>query len=123
MDYSDEADAKLAAYEKLGYGKLPVCMAKTHLSLSADPKLKGVPTGFRVPVKDVRARLVPWTQLFFVLSIDMIERLSSRSCRIACVCVCVCVLLFVCVHLCAHVAHCPSLLVQRRRGLRVPSVG
>lgn len=42
-------------YEKQGFGKLPICMAKTHLSLSADPTKKGVPTGFVIPIRDVRA--------------------------------------------------------------------
>ena len=39
----------------MGYGNLPVCMAKTHLSISTDPSKKGVPTGFRVLVREVRA--------------------------------------------------------------------
>jgi len=38
-----------------GYYKLPVCMAKTHLSLSHDPALKGAPTGFILPIRDLRA--------------------------------------------------------------------
>jgi formate--tetrahydrofolate ligase len=42
-------------YEQLGLGHLPVCMAKTHLSLSHDPKLLNAPTGFTVPVRDIRA--------------------------------------------------------------------
>ena len=49
--------AKKAAerYEEQGLGGLPICMAKTHLSLSHDPKLKNAPTGFTVPVRDIRA--------------------------------------------------------------------
>jgi formyltetrahydrofolate synthetase len=39
----------------VGFDKLPICMAKTHLSLSHDPNLKGAPTGFIVPVRDIRA--------------------------------------------------------------------
>jgi formate--tetrahydrofolate ligase len=42
-------------YERLGLGRLPICMAKTHLSLSHDPKLRNAPTGFTVPVRDIRA--------------------------------------------------------------------
>ena len=42
-------------YEQLGLGHLPVCMAKTHLSLSHDPKLRNAPSGFTVPVRDIRA--------------------------------------------------------------------
>jgi formate--tetrahydrofolate ligase len=55
VDYLPEAESKIELYKKLGFGDLPVCIAKTHLSLSHDPKLKGRPEGFRVPVKDVRA--------------------------------------------------------------------
>jgi formate--tetrahydrofolate ligase len=53
-DLLPEAAEKLARYEALGYGGLPVCMAKTHLSLTHDPKIKGRPTGWRLPVRDVR---------------------------------------------------------------------
>jgi methylenetetrahydrofolate dehydrogenase (NADP+)/methenyltetrahydrofolate cyclohydrolase/formyltetrahydrofolate synthetase len=55
VDYSPEAEAKIELYTRLGFEKLPLCMAKTHLSLSHDPELKGVPKGFRVPVRDIRA--------------------------------------------------------------------
>ncbi len=55
VDFSETAKERLAAYERLGYGRFPVCMAKTHLSISHDPSLKGAPKGFRVPVRDVRA--------------------------------------------------------------------
>jgi formyltetrahydrofolate synthetase len=55
VDYEPEAEAKIELYTKLGFDNLPLCMAKTHLSLSHDPLLKGVPTGFRVPIRDIRA--------------------------------------------------------------------
>jgi formyltetrahydrofolate synthetase len=55
VEYSPEAEKKIALYTRLGFANLPICMAKTHLSLSADPNLKGAPTGFTVPVRDVRA--------------------------------------------------------------------
>lgn len=55
VDYSPEAEDRIAAYEKLGFGKIPICMAKTHLSISHDPSLKGVPSGFRIPVSDIKA--------------------------------------------------------------------
>ena len=51
---SDQAKADIARYEGLGYGGLPICMAKTHLSLSADPEKKGRPKGFTLPVREVR---------------------------------------------------------------------
>lgn len=55
VDYTPEAEKQIEAFEKNGFGGLPICMAKTHLSFSADPNLKGAPTGFRLPVREVRA--------------------------------------------------------------------
>ncbi len=55
VDYLPEAEKKIELYNRLGFDNLPLCMAKTHLSLSHDPKLKGVPKGFRVPIRDIRA--------------------------------------------------------------------
>jgi methylenetetrahydrofolate dehydrogenase (NADP+) / methenyltetrahydrofolate cyclohydrolase / formyltetrahydrofolate synthetase len=55
VDYLPEAEQKIGLYTRLGFDKLPLCMAKTHLSFSHDPALKGVPTGFRIPIRDVRA--------------------------------------------------------------------
>jgi len=55
VDYSPEAEAKIELYTKLGFDKLPMCMAKTHLSFSTDATLKGAPTGFRVMIRDIRA--------------------------------------------------------------------
>ena len=55
VTYEPLADKQIASYEKAGLSNLPLCMAKTHLSLSHDPKLKGVPSGFTVPIREVRA--------------------------------------------------------------------
>lgn len=55
VEYSPQAAGQLAAYEKAGFGHLPVCIAKTHLSISSDPSLKGAPTGWTLPVREVRA--------------------------------------------------------------------
>jgi methylenetetrahydrofolate dehydrogenase (NADP+)/methenyltetrahydrofolate cyclohydrolase/formyltetrahydrofolate synthetase len=55
VDYLPEAEAKIELYTKLGFDKLPLCMAKTHLSLSHDPSLKGVPQNYRIPIRDIRA--------------------------------------------------------------------
>ncbi len=55
VDYEPIAEERIEEYTRLGFGKLPICMAKTHLSLSHDPNLKGVPKGFRVPIRDIRA--------------------------------------------------------------------
>jgi formate--tetrahydrofolate ligase len=54
VDFAPAATKALAEYTAFGYGHLPVCVAKTHLSLSHDPNLKGRPTGFRFPIRDVR---------------------------------------------------------------------
>lgn len=54
-EYSPEAEKKIELYTRLGFDQLPICMAKTQYSLSHDPNLKGAPTGFIVPVRDVRA--------------------------------------------------------------------
>ncbi len=53
VDLLPAAEKALARYEAMGFGNLPVCMAKTQYSLSHDPALLGRPTGFRVPVRDV----------------------------------------------------------------------
>jgi formate--tetrahydrofolate ligase len=55
VDYRPAASRQLDSYERNGFGGLPVCIAKTPLSLSADPALKGAPAGWRLPVREVRA--------------------------------------------------------------------
>ena len=50
-----KAEKQIAAYERAGLSHLPICMAKTHLSLTHDPALKGVPRGYTLPIKEVRA--------------------------------------------------------------------
>ncbi len=55
VTYSAAANTQLARYEKNGFGSLPVCIAKTHLSISADASLKGAPTGHTVNVREARA--------------------------------------------------------------------
>jgi formyltetrahydrofolate synthetase len=55
VDYSPEAERKIDLYTRLGFDKLPLCMAKTHLSFSTDAALKGAPRGFRVAISDIRA--------------------------------------------------------------------
>jgi len=55
VDYSAQAGKQLDTYERAGFGRLPVCIAKTQLSISSDPALKGAPTGWRLPVREVRA--------------------------------------------------------------------
>jgi formate--tetrahydrofolate ligase len=55
VSYTPTARKQLDNYERNGFGELPVCMAKTHLSISSDPKLLGAPTGWTLPVREVRA--------------------------------------------------------------------
>jgi formate--tetrahydrofolate ligase len=55
VEYDFKASRQLESYERNNFGKLPVCIAKTHLSISADPTLKGAPTGWVLPVREARA--------------------------------------------------------------------
>ncbi|MBI4846834.1 MAG: formate--tetrahydrofolate ligase [Candidatus Omnitrophica bacterium] len=55
VSYHPMAEKKIKQYTGLGFDKLPICMAKTHLSLSHDPALKGVPKDFILPIRDIRA--------------------------------------------------------------------
>jgi formyltetrahydrofolate synthetase len=55
VDYSPEAEEQIERYTRLGFDKLPMCMAKTHLSFSTDATKKGAPTGFRITVREIRA--------------------------------------------------------------------
>lgn len=54
VEFSELAQKKVDTYQKQGFGNLPICIAKTQYSLSHDPSLKGAPTGFTVPIRDVR---------------------------------------------------------------------
>ncbi|MBN1219745.1 MAG: formate--tetrahydrofolate ligase [Anaerolineae bacterium] len=54
VTYEPLAEKQIIRYQSLGFGNLPICMAKTHLSISHDPTLKGRPTGFSVPIREVR---------------------------------------------------------------------
>jgi formyltetrahydrofolate synthetase len=57
VEYSETAEEQIKNYTRLGFDDLPMCMAKTHLSLSHDPNLKGRPTGFTVPIREIRASI------------------------------------------------------------------
>jgi formate--tetrahydrofolate ligase len=52
--FTDEVDKKIAQIEGMGFGRLPICMAKTQYSLSDDPSLLGRPEGFKITVKDIK---------------------------------------------------------------------
>jgi len=55
VDFSETAEKQIAQYEKAGFRNLPICIAKTQYSFSCDPAAKGVPTGFRIAVREIRA--------------------------------------------------------------------
>ena len=55
VDYSPEAEEQIVRYTRLGFDKLPICMAKTHLSFTTDATKKGAPVGFRIAVREIRA--------------------------------------------------------------------
>jgi formate--tetrahydrofolate ligase len=57
VSYEPLAERQIRDYEANGFGGLPICMAKTHLSFSHDPSLKGAPTGFTLPIREVRASI------------------------------------------------------------------
>lgn len=54
VEYDLTASRQLESFEKQGFGNLPICMAKTHLSISSDPALHGAPTGWTLPVREAR---------------------------------------------------------------------
>jgi formate--tetrahydrofolate ligase len=54
VSFEERAERQIESAQQLGYDHLPICIAKTPLSLSHDPALKGRPTGFTLPIKDVR---------------------------------------------------------------------
>ena len=54
VEFSPRARAEIQRYQELGYGRLPICMAKTQYSLSHDPNLKGAPKGYAFPIREVR---------------------------------------------------------------------
>lgn len=76
--YTARALAKIRLYTKLGYDKLPICMAKTHLSLSHNPKLKGSPRGFTLPIRDVRASIGAGFLYFLCGSMQTMPGLPTR---------------------------------------------
>lgn len=80
IEISPEAQAAIDRYKKQGFDKMPICMAKTHLSLSADPTLKGVPTGFKIPIRDVRASVGAGFLYPLVGTMTTMPGLPTRPC-------------------------------------------
>ena len=69
VEFSELAQKKVDMYDKQGFSNLPICIAKTQYSLSHDPSLKGAPTGFTVPIRDVR--LAVGAGYLFALAADI----------------------------------------------------
>jgi len=80
IELSDEAKLKIERYTQQGFSKLPICMAKTHLSLSANPELKGAPTGFTIPIRDVRASVGAGFVYPLVGTMSTMPGLPTRPC-------------------------------------------
>uniref|UniRef100_A0A671XDQ7 C-1-tetrahydrofolate synthase, cytoplasmic n=1 Tax=Sparus aurata TaxID=8175 RepID=A0A671XDQ7_SPAAU len=75
-----EAQRKVELYTKQGFGNLPICMAKTHLSLSHEADKKGVPTGFVLPIRDIRASVGSGFLFPLVGTMPTIPGLPTRPC-------------------------------------------
>ncbi|KAM8832737.1 monofunctional C1-tetrahydrofolate synthase, mitochondrial [Spinachia spinachia] len=80
IELSPEAKDKIDYYHHQGYGSLPVCMAKTHLSLSHMPNKKGVPTGFVLPIREVRASIGAGFIYPLVGTMSTMPGLPTRPC-------------------------------------------
>ncbi|XP_069811474.1 monofunctional C1-tetrahydrofolate synthase, mitochondrial isoform X1 [Dendropsophus ebraccatus] len=80
IELSPKAQAKIEVYTQQGFNKLPICMAKTHLSLSHQPDKKGVPTGFTLPISDVRASIGAGFIYPLVGTMSTMPGLPTRPC-------------------------------------------
>jgi len=78
--FEDKALEQISWFEKYGYDKLPICMAKTHLSLSHDKNLKGRPTGFEVPIREIGGSFGAGFLYPMVGSISKMPGLPTRPC-------------------------------------------
>uniref|UniRef100_A0A2K5IRV8 Monofunctional C1-tetrahydrofolate synthase, mitochondrial n=1 Tax=Colobus angolensis palliatus TaxID=336983 RepID=A0A2K5IRV8_COLAP len=80
IELSPEAQAKIDRYTQQGFGNLPICMAKTHLSLSHQPDKKGVPKDFILPISDVRASIGAGFIYPLVGTMSTMPGLPTRPC-------------------------------------------
>ncbi|XP_068135649.1 monofunctional C1-tetrahydrofolate synthase, mitochondrial [Hyperolius riggenbachi] len=80
IELSEKAQAKIEVYTQQGFTNLPICMAKTHLSLSHQPERKGVPTGFYLPISDVRASIGAGFIYPLVGTMSTMPGLPTRPC-------------------------------------------
>uniref|UniRef100_A0A452RIK5 Monofunctional C1-tetrahydrofolate synthase, mitochondrial n=1 Tax=Ursus americanus TaxID=9643 RepID=A0A452RIK5_URSAM len=80
IELSPEAQSKIDRYTQQGFGNLPICMAKTHLSLSHQPDKKGVPRDFILPISDVRASIGAGFIYPLVGTMSTMPGLPTRPC-------------------------------------------
>ncbi|XP_061234642.1 monofunctional C1-tetrahydrofolate synthase, mitochondrial isoform X1 [Neopsephotus bourkii] len=80
IELSPAAQSQVDRYTRQGFGNLPICMAKTHLSLSHQPERKGVPTGFILPISDVRASIGAGFIYPLVGTMSTMPGLPTRPC-------------------------------------------
>ncbi|XP_075718961.1 monofunctional C1-tetrahydrofolate synthase, mitochondrial [Rhinoderma darwinii] len=80
IELSPKAQSKIEVYTQQGFNKLPICMAKTHLSLSHQSDKKGVPTGFILPISDVRASIGAGFIYPLVGTMSTMPGLPTRPC-------------------------------------------
>jgi len=80
VDLSPLAMDQINRYRRQGFNDLPICMAKTHLSLSADPTIKGAPKGFRIPIREVRASIGAGFLYPLVGTMSTMPGLPTRPC-------------------------------------------
>lgn len=80
IELSPRAQSKVDLYTSQGFGELPICMAKTHLSLSHQSERKGVPTGFILPIQDVRASIGAGFIYPLVGTMSTMPGLPTRPC-------------------------------------------
>ncbi|KAM5163272.1 monofunctional C1-tetrahydrofolate synthase, mitochondrial [Mantella aurantiaca] len=80
IELSPKAQSKIEIYTQQGFNKLPICMAKTHLSLSHQSEKKGVPTGFTLPISDVRASIGAGFIFPLVGTMSTMPGLPTRPC-------------------------------------------
>lgn len=78
--FSELAQKKIETYTRQGFAPLPICMAKTQYSFSHDPNLKGVPTGFTVPIRDIRASVGAGFLYPLVGEMSTMPGLPTRPC-------------------------------------------
>lgn len=80
VEYSDQAEKQIELYSKQGFSGLPICMAKTQYSFSDNPSQKGAPSGFVLPIRDVRASIGAGFIYPLVGTMSTMPGLPTRPC-------------------------------------------